>query len=175
MPLLGKVWQIGLLLFDTLAPMRDIKRQRMLYFAQVILDMHRYMYVREMLQPDLPKSCSILHVAQITYFFHLPSNSITLATSAILHIVNMIQTWFHRKCSFFFIVSLRYMTEFPVIAFLVIFKDFVYDIYHFGMSSSPALQAAELMGNPTWKIFLGQSEAGEWLVVLKKKHAPYLS
>lgn len=41
----------------------------------------------------------------------------------------------------------------------MVFKDFVYDIYNFGISSSPALQSAKLMGIPTWKIFLGQSQA----------------
>ena len=73
----------------------------MLYFATVILDMHRYMYVREML----------------------------------------------------------YMTDsIPIVAFMVL-KDFAYDVYHFGVSSSPALQSVKLMGIPTWKLFLGTSEA----------------
>ncbi|CAK8987648.1 Lipase_3 domain-containing protein [Durusdinium trenchii] len=100
LPLLGKVWQIGLLLFDTLAPMKDLQRQRMLYFATVILDMHRYMYVREMM----------------------------------------------------------YATDSVTVVICMVFKDFVYDVYNFGMCSSPALQSAWLMGVPTWKLFLGASE-----------------
>lgn len=49
LPLLAKVWQIGLILFDTLAPLDDLQRHAMLYFATVMMDMHRYMYLREML------------------------------------------------------------------------------------------------------------------------------
>jgi len=101
MPLLGKVWQIGLFLFDKLAPLPDLQRQRMLYFATVILDMHRYMYVRDML----------------------------------------------------------YMSEFIAVVMFMVVKDCFYDIHHFGISSSPALQSVRLMGIPSWKLFLGLSEA----------------
>ena len=47
MPLLGKIWQFAIFLFDNLAPMEDLQRQRLFCFAIVILDMHRIMYARE--------------------------------------------------------------------------------------------------------------------------------
>ena len=54
------------------------------------------------------------------------------------------------------------MAEFvPVVCFMT-FKDFLYDVYHFGISSSPALQSAKLMRIPTWQLFLGVSEALWW-------------
>ena len=99
MPFLAKVWQIGLFLFDSMAPFPEVIRQRMLYFATVILDMHRYMYLREML----------------------------------------------------------YMARVEVVAFVVL-KDMVFDIYHFGIKSSPAFQSLQLMGVPSWKVFLGIAE-----------------
>ena len=100
MAFLGKVWQVGLFLFDTLAPFPDLIRQRMLYFATVILDMHRYMYLREMI----------------------------------------------------------YMTSSIEVVAFVILKEMIFDIYHFGIKTSPAFQSLQLMGVPSWQVFLGISK-----------------
>eukprot|EP00435_Cladocopium_sp_Y103_P011852 s1727_g3.t1 len=43
------------------------------------------------------------------------------------------------------------------VAFVVL-KDMVFDIYHFGIKSSPAFQSLQLMGVPSWKVFLGIAE-----------------
>ena len=101
MLLIGKVWHVGLYLFDSLAALEDLQRQRLLYFATVIVDMHRYMYNRDMI----------------------------------------------------------YMTESLPVALVMIFKDFVYDVYYFGISASPALQSFALLNIPTWKLLLGTNEA----------------
>jgi hypothetical protein len=47
MILLGKIWQFAIFLCNKFAPMEDLQHQRFLYFATVILDMHRIMYSRE--------------------------------------------------------------------------------------------------------------------------------
>ena len=47
MVLLGKIWQLAIFLCNRFAPMDDLQHQRFLYFATVILDMHRIMYSRE--------------------------------------------------------------------------------------------------------------------------------
>jgi len=48
MPLLGKIWWLGIYLVDKMAPMPDLQHQRFVYFATVICDMHRLMYSREL-------------------------------------------------------------------------------------------------------------------------------
>jgi len=47
MALLGKIWQFAIWLCNKFAPMDDLQHQRFLYFATVILDMHRIMYSRQ--------------------------------------------------------------------------------------------------------------------------------
>merc|ERR1719265_1723817 len=46
-PLLGKIWWVAIMLIDQLCPMDVLKRQRLFYFATLILDMHRIMYARQ--------------------------------------------------------------------------------------------------------------------------------
>eukprot|EP00928_Gymnodinium_smaydae_P091485 TRINITY_DN7519_c0_g1_i1.p1 TRINITY_DN7519_c0_g1~~TRINITY_DN7519_c0_g1_i1.p1 ORF type:complete len:651 (-),score=95.54 TRINITY_DN7519_c0_g1_i1:424-2376(-) len=48
MTALGKIWQLGIFLMDRIAPMEDLKRQRFVFFATVICDMHRVLYCREL-------------------------------------------------------------------------------------------------------------------------------
>ncbi|CAE8602563.1 unnamed protein product [Polarella glacialis] len=48
MPLLGKIWWVGIFLLDKFAPMDDLQHQRFVYFATVICDVHRLMYSREL-------------------------------------------------------------------------------------------------------------------------------
>jgi hypothetical protein len=79
MPLLGKIWWFAIGLLDYVVPMDELKRQRFLYFATVILDMHRVMYSRQI-------------------FAGLKE---------------------------------------PWVFFLVLVKDFTYDLYQFGLKTSP--------------------------------------
>jgi hypothetical protein len=47
MKLLGKIWEFAVFMMHYVAPMEDYQHQRLVFFATVILDMHRIMYSRE--------------------------------------------------------------------------------------------------------------------------------
>ena len=100
MAFLGKVWQVGLFLFDTLAPFPDLIRQRMLYFCHGDL---RYAPLHVLTRVDL-------HDQQ------------------------------HWSCC------------------LCDSQEMIFDIYHFGIKTSPAFQSLQLMGVPSWQVFLGISK-----------------
>jgi hypothetical protein len=66
MKVLGKIWEFAVFMMHYVAPMEDYQHQRLLFFATVILDMHRIMYSREIFTGL--KTYTMFYIILVYYF-----------------------------------------------------------------------------------------------------------